>query len=345
MKKLYRLACLMLSVCLLVVLSACGGGASSSAAPASEAAPASSAAASTGGSETAGGGEGGSIGYVAKAGDAYMHKLEEGVRDFAAENGLEYFSMTTVEETAAEEQIAKVEDLIAMECDMLVIHSNLPDSMVTVLTKAAESGMKIVPIENEVKFEGRVAFVGVSEVETSKEGGLILCEELGEGANVVIITGQAGSSGGEDRAAGYQQACDEAGVNVLETYYSDWSAEDTASAMEDYIVSHGDAINGALFASDSMTIGAIEAIKAAGMTDQIKICSKGGFEIAKTAMENGEMSVDIAHRPYDLAKLAAETAYKAFQGETVEEYVTAPVSIFTTDDIGSDDFENFAWIQ
>jgi ABC-type sugar transport system substrate-binding protein len=286
-----------------------------------------------------------SLGYVAKAGDAYMHELEAGCAAAAKELGVKYYSMTTADANGAEEQIGKVEDLIGMGCNMLVISPNLPDAMIAVLSEAADEGMVIVPVDMEVDFDGRASSVCVSEDETSYQGGKILCNMIGKGGNVVIITGQAGSANAEYRLDGFQRACEESGVNVLAYYYSDWSAEDTASAMEDYIVTYGDKINGAMFTSDSMTVGAIEAIKAAGLTDKILVCSKGGFDIARQAMEKGEMAVDIAHQPYKMSYLAAMTAWDALQGKKVPEAISADVSILTSRDVGTEKFNNFSWIK
>jgi hypothetical protein len=108
---------------------------------------------------------------------------------------------------------------------------------------------------------------------------------------VVIIEGPIGQSAQIQRLEGNQEALAACpGIQVLEQQTANWSRAEAQTLMENWLTTHGDAIKGVIGQNDEMALGAIEAIKGAGMsTSDFAIAGIDGITDALNAVKAGEM--------------------------------------------------------
>ena len=88
--------------------------------------------------------------------------------------------------------------------------------------------------------------------------------------------------------------------------------------------------------NDDMTVGAIEALKEAGVyigpNDDIRIISFDAGRAALELVQKGEIDVDIECNP-EQGEMLAEVIYKLERGETVEKEYIVEDKIFTIDNV------------
>ena len=90
--------------------------------------------------------------------------------------------------------------------------------------------------------------------------------DLPEQANVVLLRGVEGYVGTNLRGEGFHKALEaRPDIHVLDEKYCSFSKADAVTQMEDWIVRYGDEIDGIIAENDSMALGAIEALNAAGI--------------------------------------------------------------------------------
>jgi ribose transport system substrate-binding protein len=90
----------------------------------------------------------------------------------------------------------------------------------------------------------------------------------------------------------------------------------------------------AVFAhNDSMALGAIEAIEAAGMLDQIMVVGFDAIDDAKEAVREGTLAATIAQKPDEMGMIAVETANRIMEGETVDEFIPVPLKLVTMENV------------
>jgi ribose transport system substrate-binding protein len=87
-------------------------------------------------------------------------------------------------------------------------------------------------------------------------------------ANVVMITGTPGYSAAIERETGFTDTIKKEApkMKMLDIQTGDWMREDTQRVMSDYITKYGKKIQIVYCHDDNMTVGAINALKAAGYT-------------------------------------------------------------------------------
>ncbi len=88
----------------------------------------------------------------------------------------------------------------------------------------------------------------------------------------------------------------------------------------------------AVFAqNDEMALGAIEAIKAAGLSGSIQVVGFDGTEDGINSVKAGVLSATVAQQPEEMGRLALQAAFDHFAGITIDEYIPSPLELITKD--------------
>ncbi|WP_245436128.1 substrate-binding domain-containing protein [Mesorhizobium tamadayense] len=84
------------------------------------------------------------------------------------------------------------------------------------------------------------------------------------------------------------------GVTVLEQNTANWSRAEAITLTENFLTSHGDAIQGVLAENGEMAVGAIEGVRNHGLdAKQIPVAGVDGIKDALEAVKRGEQLISI----------------------------------------------------
>lgn len=139
--------------------------------------------------------------------------------------------------------------------------------------------------------------------------------------NVVILEGPKGGSGEIQRGKGNDKAIAECGpgqVTVLERKTANWSRAEAQPLMENWLQKHRGKINGVIGQNDEMALGAIEAIKGAGLNvKDFSIAGVDGVSDAIHAVQAGEM-VSILQDAKAQMQGSIDIAMRAVKGDSYQ---------------------------
>ena len=157
---------------------------------------------------------------------------------------------------------------------------------------ADEAGIPVVGSNTQVNSDLLISYVGSDDVQSGYMEAKIVLDAIGCEGNVVIIEGPIGQSAQIQRLEGNQKALEECpDVNVIEQQTANWSRAEAQTLMENWLTAHPDGIDGVIGQNDEMALGAIEAIKAAGLeVTDFSIAGIDGVTDALNAVKAGEMS-------------------------------------------------------
>ena len=261
----------------------------------------------------------------------YWNYVKDGCDAAAADLGVKVTVVGPGAESDIEPQVAMIEQQIGAGCDAIVCAPNDAGAAAAALQAAIDQGIPVLAVDTNVGIAGQTCFVGTSNVDAAKEGGLWAATQLGEGAKAVIIYGQEGDNTSNMRREGYEAACAEAGIEVLAALSGQNTTDGATKTMEDLLNAHPGEIDVVFCHNDDTAIGAMNACKSAGVEDIIIV----GFDGNKSAVElilAGELvKATVAQQPYAMGYEVVMAAYKAIKGETVAEVVNAPVKVVTAE--------------
>ena len=99
------------------------------------------------------------------------------------------------------------------------------------------------------------------------------------------------------------------GITIVASQPANWERDQGFNVFQNMLQAHPD-IDTVFAASDLMALGAIEAIAAAGKTGKIRVIGFDALDDAKKAIAAGTMEASVAQFPYEMGKVAVESAVK-----------------------------------
>jgi ABC-type sugar transport system substrate-binding protein len=205
-----------------------------------------------------------------------------------------------------------------------------------VLQEAGDAG-KIVVLEDrriDASEDLYVTYIGSDFAEEGRKSADEMCELLkdSELKNVWELVGNVGSSAAKDRGQGFRERMGECGITITNSQTGDWSATVGKDVTEAWLKESTD-VQGIFAQNDEMGLGAIEALKEAGLTPgvDVKVLSVDATAGAFKALLSGELNVTVECNPL-LAPQVYEAALKAANGEELPKWVPSQEGVFRSDD-------------
>ncbi len=189
-------------------------------------------------------------------------------------------------------QQEQFETMITQQFDAIIFVPIDIEAGAAAVQAAHDAGIPVFGSNTRVNSELLTAYVGSDDVQSGYMEAKYVLDNIGCEGNVVIIEGPIGQSAQIQRLEGNMKALEEcADVEVLERQTANWSRAEAQTLMENWLTAHPGEIDGVIGQNDEMALGAIEAIKAAGMsTDDIVIAGIDGVTDALVAVKAGEMT-------------------------------------------------------
>jgi len=245
--------------------------------------------------------------------------LIKGAEDAGAELGVKIVTFDAQDDPA--QQFRQVEDAIILGVDALILNPTDVDAMVPAVRQALNEGIPVFTVDRDVRQVGQIAFIGTNNVEAAADGAekmLELLEAAGKPKpwKVVILDGTPGSSAAIERGQGFSNVIDplvEKGeVEVVARLAAHFDRSRGLTVMQD-ILATADQVDAVIAANDEMVLGAITALKEAG----IKVgYPEGvitvGFDAIGDAFESirrGELDATVAQAPYLMGYWGVHAAY------------------------------------
>lgn len=244
------------------------------------------------------------------------------MRDEAKKRGERFELVVTNAQGQTSKQVSDVEDLIAQRVDAIFLAPREFEGLSSALQRAKDAKIPVFLIDREAAGkpgEDFVAFLGSNFVEQGRRAGEWLVKNSNGKAGIVELTGTAGSSVARDRSQGFSDAIKNSpDMKILASQTGNFSRAEGQKVMENIIQAHGKEITAVYAHNDEMALGAIQALKAAGMNPgkDVLIVSVDGEKAALEAIMRGEMNVTVESNPR-FGTLAFDTLEKYLRKEQI----------------------------
>ena len=166
------------------------------------------------------------------------------------------------------------------------------DAGAAAVQSAADAGIPVVGSNTRVNSDLLTSYVGSDDTISGYMEAKTVLDKIGCKGNVVILEGPVGQSAQISRLEGNKKALAECpDVKILEDQTANWSRAEAQTLMENWLTAHPNQIDGVIGQNDEMALGAIEAIKAAGLdVKSFAIAGIDGITDALHAVKAGEMT-------------------------------------------------------
>jgi ribose transport system substrate-binding protein len=237
-------------------------------------------------------------------------------------------------ETDLSEQVNLVEQMVARGAQAIVIAPADSKALVPVLKRAADQGVLIINIDNQLDADAltqsglKAPFVGPDNRAGAKQVGLALAKKLQPGDAVAIIEGVPTAFNGQQRRTGFEDAMKEAGMKIVSVQAGNWEME-KANALAASILSEHPTLKAILCANDSMALGVVSAIQSAGKQGQILVAGFDHISAIQPMIADGRVTATADQHADKLAVFGIEAALKILKGSAPPTNQTTAVDLIT----------------
>ena len=257
--------------------------------------------------------------------------LRDGAQMKADELGVELIIVDA--QNDASRQLNSIEDMIVRQIDILMINPVDAEAIVTAIESANQAGIPVITVDRGASGGEVVSHIASDNVEGGRMAARYMVEQLNEEGTIIELEGIPGTSAARDRGMGFNEIIDEyMDVEIVAKQPAGFDRAEGMEVTENLLQANPDV--DAVFAhNDSMALGAIEAIEAAGMLDQIMVVGFDAIDDAKDAVREGTLAATIAQKPDEMGMIAVETANRVMAGETVDEFIPVPLKLVTMENV------------
>jgi putative xylitol transport system substrate-binding protein len=156
---------------------------------------------------------------------------------------------------------------------------------------AHQAGIPVIGSNTRVNSDLLTSYIGSDDVKSGEMEAEAVLKKIGYKGNIVILEGPIGQSAQIERKKGNMNVIKKyPDVKVLESKTANWSRDEALSLMEHWLSAYPGKINGIIGQNDEMALGAIQALKAAGIDPKtIPVSGIDGVTDALKAIKSGEM--------------------------------------------------------
>ena len=264
--------------------------------------------------------------------DQHWVTLNEGAQAEAEKEGVtvDFMSPDTKDDS---KQIECVNNAVAGGYDAIMVAANGPDAISGALKEAKDKGIKLVYVDSPANVEAEATFSTNNKAAGKTAGEEMLKALDAKGitsGDIGIVNVNASTQSTVDREAGFREAFEGKGYNILETQYCDGDAAKAQSIAENYITQ---GVVGIFGGNEGSTTGSGNAIKASGNPDIVGV----GFDKSdsiKGLIQDGYLLCTMAQNPDLMGSKGVEACVKALNGESLGGAVTdTGVTVLNADNI------------
>ncbi|MHA6126379.1 MULTISPECIES: sugar ABC transporter substrate-binding protein [unclassified Pseudomonas] len=251
--------------------------------------------------------------------------MEDGAKAYQKGHSDEFdlISNGIKDETDTAGQTRIVEQMILAKVNALVIAPADSKAMVPVIKKAVDAGITVINIDNQldpavVKSKNiNVPFVGPDNRKGARLVGEYLAKQLKAGDEVGIIEGVSTTTNAQARTAGFKDAMEAAQIKVVSVQSGDWEI-DKGNKVAASILSEYPQVKALLAGNDSMAVGVVSAVRAAGKAGQVQVVGYDNINAIKPMLKDGRVLATADQFAAKQAVFGIETALKIIKGEKVD---------------------------
>ncbi len=268
----------------------------------------SSSSSSSGGSGAKKGG--GLIAVITPAVDNPFFKAEADAAVAQAKK-LGYTTSAASHDDDPNKQSQLIDTAISRKAKAIILDNAGADASIGAVKKAKAAGIPVFLIDREINATGIAAAQIVSNnAQGAQLGGQEFVKAMGGKGSYVELVGLATDTNAGVRSKGFEDVIKQVpALKQVAKQNADWDQQKAFNTVET-ILQRNRHINGIIAGNDTMALGAVAALKSAGLSKKVKVVGFDGSPDAVSAIKAGTMDATVLQPAAQLATMAVDQADK-----------------------------------
>lgn len=258
---------------------------------------------------------------------SFISQGQEGMEAYAEANNIDLIWNSAGGDVST--QAGQVDQFVNAKVDAIIIVPVQADSLGPQVAAAKQAGIPVLAVNTTLSgTDALAATVLPDDVAAGEQEMQMMADKLGGQGNIVILQGPLGSSPELDRSKGIENVLAKyPGITVLAKDTANWKRDEAVNKTKNWLSSFSGQIDGIVSENDDMGLGAVQALKEAGLT--IPVVGIDGIQDGLNAVQDGTfIGTSLQHGRVELATGLA-VANKIIEGQNPGSsftYVMPPVT-------------------
>ena len=236
----------------------------------------------------------------------FFVELRDGAKKAADALGVNLIVLDAQDNPA--KQLNDIEDLIEKKVDLIIINPTDSDAIVSAVESANEAGIPVITVDRSANGGKVLLHIASDNVEGGRMAARVIAKALHGKGKVVELVGIPGTSAARDRGKGFEEELKKyPGLVIVAKQVANFNRAEGLTVMENIIQAHPD-IDAVFAQNDEMALGAIEALREAGLLKKVIVVGFDAIPDAVKAIERGDMYATIAQQPSKMGYMAVQKA-------------------------------------
>ena len=277
---------------------------------------------------------------MARFDDNFLTVLRNGIETYAGTlEGVEVQIEDAQNDVA--KQLDQINNFVASGVDAIIVNAVDTSATQAMSDAAAAAGVPLVYVNrqpiNVDTLPDNQAFVASNEVDSGTLETMEVCRLLAEAgkmdAQIYVMMGELSNQAAVQRTADIHDVMASGNcavtLNIIDEQTANWSRDEAQNLMTNWL-STGTAFDAVIANNDEMALGAIQAMKAAGidMTTVI-VAGVDATQDAMAAMQAGDQDVTVFQDAAGQGSGSLDAALALVRGDAVEQKVYVPFLLVT----------------
>lgn len=255
------------------------------------------------------------------------------IKETAASLGIKQLVFSDAQQKQ-ENQISAIRACIQQGVDVIALPPVVEDGWDAVLTEAKNANIPVIVVDRSVSADPSLyaSYIGSDMALEGERAAAEFNKLLPNGGAILELSGTTGSGAAVGRAEGLRNKLN-ANIKILDSQTGNFTRAEAVPVMQAFLKKYkpGTDFQGVFIHNDDMGIGAIEALKAAGVKPgDLQIVSVDGTRGGFQAMVDGWFQADVECNPL-LGPQVFEMALKLMNGQPVDRKVLTNETVYYPD--------------
>jgi ABC-type sugar transport system substrate-binding protein len=233
-------------------------------------------------------------------------------------------------------QLSQVQNFIANGVDAIIVNPVDTSATAAITRAAAEAGVPLVYVNRQPidvdKLGPKAAFVASNEAESGTLEAKEICKLLGGKGDILVMEGILSNQSAVQRTKDIHDVIsnpDCSGIKIVAEQTANYDRTQAQNLMTNWL-SKGMKFDAVVSNNDEMAIGALQAMKAAGVdTKQAIVGGIDATQDALASMKAGDLKVTVFQDAAGQGKGAVDAALALAAGKSVDKKVYIPFLLVT----------------
>ncbi|WKZ56387.1 MAG: substrate-binding domain-containing protein [Bdellovibrionota bacterium] len=269
-------------------------------------------------------------------GNPYWQAAVQGIEETATDLRISHKVFQISSDIAAEEQLNLCLSVIAMKPKMIAISAVTPAVGLQCMKQAMRANVRVADLDSNVT-PAEAASAGVPLAFSVGSDNYLVGKSAADylasvtktpNPKILVLEGAVGSVPGQGRVRGFVDRLRELlpQAQQVASVSAEWDRLKGMNVTND-ILQREPELEFVYAANDMMALGAVEAVRVAGLMGKVQVIGVDGTPDARKAIEEGKLLASVAQLPYLIGKRSVEKSVQVIKGETTEVIEKTPTPV------------------